>query len=264
MWRPERTADAVPNALDWSPTGRARVFAITFVGVLFCVAAALFVDSFNFRNLSSAELQRAISVNILVPTFLAGPLLFLLTSKMRQLAIAHREISIIAATDSLTAVMNRGAFTMLVDAFLERARQEVDQQRGALLIVDVDHFKSINDRYGHQQGDWALKEIAQAIKAQMRDADVVGRVGGEEFAIFLPGASAIHASSVAERIRKAIQVTTIVSLGDKETLSVSIGGSVFNAATSYDQLFKAADTLLYEAKAGGRNRIKVRPLANAA
>lgn len=120
------------------------------------------------------------AVDILLPTALAAPLLFMLLRKVQQLAIAHRELSVIASTDSLTAVLNRGAFTMLVDAYLSAASKETSIRSGALLVIDADYFKKINDKLGHQLGDQALKIIAKTIKGVLRNADIVGRIRGVE------------------------------------------------------------------------------------
>lgn len=241
--------------IDFSPTGWGRVVAFTVAGTLFCVAAALFVDSFNFPNLSEAALRRAILVNTILPTALAGPFLFFLLYKLRQLAIAHRQLQLIASTDSLTAVLNRGAFTMLVDAYLQKAEQQLDLRAGAMLMIDADHFKSINDKFGHDLGDTALKAIARTIKSELRGADIVGRIGGEEFGVFLPGAGQSDALAVAERIRKSISEVEFSPAGKTWPLSVSVGVAVFNAATAYETLFVAADECLYTAKANGRNQV---------
>lgn len=242
---------------DFSPTSWTRVALGTLGGIGLCVAAALYVDSFNFAGLDSPALQRAITVDILLPTVLAGPLLFLLLSKMRQLAIAHRELSIIASTDSLTAVLNRGAFTMLVDAYLKQAQQQSNLRSGALLVVDADHFKGINDKLGHQEGDRALRIIAQTIKGVLRQADIVGRIGGEEFGVFLPGADRPEALSVAERIRASIHDAIFPQNGGGHSLSVSVGGVSFAGLANYDELFVAADACLYAAKSAGRNQVRV-------
>jgi diguanylate cyclase len=243
--------------IDLSPTGRARVIGGTMLGIVFCVAAALFVDSFNFPNLSHAAVRRAVTVDIFLPAFLAGPLLFVLLWKMRQLAIAHRELSLIASTDSLTAVLNRGAFTMLVDAYLKQAREQASLRSGSLLLIDADHFKAINDKLGHQQGDQALKIIAKTIKASLRQTDLVGRIGGEEFGVFLPGADKDRAIDVAERIRTVIYRTIFPPLGSRSELSVSVGGVSFDREASYDDLFTVADRRLYAAKSNGRNQVNI-------
>lgn len=247
--------------LDFSATGKARMIAGTVFGTLFCIAAAIFVDSYNFPNMSESQLTRALLVDILLPTALAAPLLFLLLYKMRQLSIAHREISIIATTDSLTAVLNRGAFKMLVDAYLEQAVKQPTQAAGAFLVIDADHFKSINDRFGHQKGDDALQLIAQSIQSSLRLGDIVGRIGGEEFGVFLPKAGLDQAGIVAERIRSQISEIEFPPTTRKHVLSVSVGGVAYGGQTVYDDLFRVADQCLYSAKARGRNRVIFERLA---
>jgi len=247
--------------LDFSATGGARVIAGTLCGTLFCICVALFVDSFNFSSMTDAQYQSALMVNILLPAGLAAPLFYLLLHKMRLLAIAHQEISIIAATDSLTAVLNRGAFKMLVDAYLQQATQQKEQSTGAFLMIDADHFKSINDRFGHQMGDDALKIIAQAIKTSLRQGDIVGRIGGEEFGVFLPKAGHDQAFIVAERIRQQISAAEFPPEESTNELSVSVGGATFNTRTDYADLFRRADKCLYSAKSGGRNMVVLEPLA---
>lgn len=247
--------------LDFSATGKARVTAGTLFGTLFCIAAAIFVDSYNFPDLSESKLRRAIMIDILLPTALAAPLLFLLLHKMRQLTIAHRNISIIATTDSLTAVLNRGAFKMLVDAYLEQAIKQPAQSAGAFLVIDADHFKLINDRFGHQKGDDALQLIAQTIQSSLRSGDIVGRIGGEEFGVFLPKAGLDQAGIVAERIRIQISELEFPPATKSHMLSVSVGGVTFGGHTVYDDLFRMADQCLYSAKERGRNRVVFERLA---
>ena len=248
--------------LDLSSTGRARVYLTTLVGSLFCASTALYIDSFGFAAMTREALQRAIAVDILLPILLAGPLLFLLMSKIRQLAIAQRDLAVLASTDSLTAVLNRGAFTMMVDAYLEQSRRHANLRSGALLVIDADHFKTINDRFGHQLGDEALKLIAGSIKDTLRGADVVGRVGGEEFGVFLPGATPEEANTIAERIRLAVGKVKLPS--NAGAVSVSIGGVTFSGVSTYDHLFALADERLYGAKNSGRNRVLFRHAAGPA
>ena len=217
------------NLPDFSARGRARVVAVTVVGTVGCVAAALFVDSFTFLAEDAAARDHAILVDVLLPIALAAPLLAFLMSKLRELAIAHYDLSIIASTDSLTAVLNKGAFRMLVDAYLSKVAEQNDPCQGALLVVDVDHFKTINDRFGHEQGDTALQLVARSIQSALRGADIVGRIGGEEFGVFLVASSAVEAGSVAERIRGAIRGAEFRPRGNRnEPLSVSVGGREFS------------------------------------
>ena len=109
--------------LDLSAQSWGRVIVTTVLGTVLCVAASLYVDSFNFYRLDEAARLRAIIVDILLPTILAVPLLLFFTSKLRELAIAHHRLTIYASTDSLTGVLNRAAFSTLVDAFLRETRE---------------------------------------------------------------------------------------------------------------------------------------------
>ncbi|KQU79453.1 diguanylate cyclase [Mesorhizobium sp. Root695] len=245
--------------LDLSPTSWGRVIAVTIVGTAFFIAVAFFVDSFNFPYLSPEAVWRAQMTDLMLPLVLGGSFLFFLMWKIRQLAIAQRDLSVIAATDSLTAVLNRGAFSMLVEAYLEQTRKQEQTRSGALLIIDADHFKSINDRLGHDCGDQALKLIAQAIKGQLRGGDLVGRIGGEEFGVFLPGVDPSQSWVVAESIRRRIREMDFSPGGRPCPLSVSIGGTSFTGPITYEEIFSAADRRLYTAKSNGRDQVSFDP-----
>lgn len=247
--------------IDLSPTSWGRVVAVTVAGTAVCIAAAFLVDSFNFPYLSPEALWRAQLTDLLLPLILAGSFFFFLMWKMRQLAIAQKALAVVAATDSLTAVFNRGAFSMLVEAYLEQARSHSVVNAGALLIVDADHFKSVNDRLGHDCGDQALKLIAKTIQGQLRGADIVGRIGGEEFAVFLPGADPSQSWLVAETIRRRVREAEFSPGGRPCPLSVSIGGVAFSGPTTYAEMFVVADKHLYKAKSNGRDQVSFEPAA---
>lgn len=246
--------------LDLSSTSWGRVIAVTAAGTAFFIGVAFFVDSFNFPYLSSEAVWRAQMTDLLLPLGLGGSFLFFLMWKIRQLAIAQRDLSVIAATDSLTAVLNRGAFSMLVEAYLEQTRKREQTHSSALLIIDADHFKLINDRLGHDCGDQALKLIAQAIKGQLRGGDIVGRIGGEEFGVFLPGVDPSQSWVVAESIRRRIREMDFSPGGRPCPLSVSIGGTSFSGPTTYEAIFSAADRRLYAAKSNGRDQVSFDPV----
>ena len=246
--------------LDLSPEGWGRVIVYTVLGTAVCVAAALYVDSFNFPGMNNAGRLRAILIDVLLPIILAVPLLLFFTSKLRELAIAHKRLTIYASTDSLTQVMNRAAFSTLVDAYLNDVREHQDRAKGALLIIDADDFKAVNDRYGHDRGDEALVTIAGAIKAMLRAPDLVGRIGGEEFGVFLPGATVDQAELVAERIRENVNDAAFAPGGARHNLTVSVGGAVFERHLPFMELFRLADQQLYVAKRDGRNRVAIKPI----
>ena len=166
-----------------------------------------------------------------------------------ELAAAHRRLEEKASRDTMTGMLNRESFF----AVLEGSRRRTD--RGALLIIDADHFKKINDSYGHLTGDRALLDIASAISAGVRAGDVLGRIGGEEFGAFLVGASAEEAIRVAERIRRGVEAIRFQPVDEKLLpLSVSIGGTPCGRDANVSELMRAADKRLYEAKGRGRNR----------
>jgi diguanylate cyclase (GGDEF)-like protein len=124
------------------------------------------------------------------------------------------------------------------------------------MVVDADNFKAINDHFGHAAGDSALKLIALGAKSALRAADLIGRVGGEEFAVFLPRAGLVEARNIGERVRSAVGEMDFRPLGEPETLTVSVGGTVFQGPVSFTELFESADACLYSAKHRGRNRVE--------
>jgi diguanylate cyclase (GGDEF)-like protein len=162
-------------------------------------------------------------------------------------------LHLLATTDSLTLLNNRRRFLELSSHEIKRA-----QQRAAPLAVFmfyINYFKSVNDTYGHDVGDKVLKELAVLSKKNVRENDIVGRLGGEEFAVTMPNTEKMHAEKAAERLRKAIAHHKIIT--EEETLSVTISIGVVmmqdeNIAT-IDALLKIADEALYKAKEQGRN-----------
>lgn len=167
-----------------------------------------------------------------------------------ELADAHAKLSEVARHDDMTGLLNRKSFL----ATLKAARRHSDG--GALLVIDADHFKQINDTYGHGQGDIALSMIAAAIGEGVRERDLVGRIGGEEFAALLHGASNEDALLVAERIRQNVEALRFSPRdGQILPLTVSIGGTHISPGLTVSKLMREADNRLYQAKAGGRNQI---------
>jgi len=178
-----------------------------------------------------------------------------------ETAISREQLRHLGLTDALTAVGNRRYFDQRLNEEMMRA-QRASASLGCL-FVDVDHFKAINDRYGHAVGDEVLQTIAQRIRSQLRGADIVARYGGEEFAVLLPQADLARAAEVAERIRRTIAETPVAISDSIDLLAVtaSIGvatytGSDGDAGDHTRRLLSAADTALYRAKQQGRNRVE--------
>jgi diguanylate cyclase (GGDEF)-like protein len=165
-------------------------------------------------------------------------------------------------TDALTTVGNRRYFDQRVIEELARAQRMATPL--SCLFIDIDHFKSINDRHGHAVGDVVLQTIAQRIRAELRGMDVVARIGGEEFALLLPQVDPHQAVEVAERIRACVAGMPINtgSMAVSLSVSVSIGVAAIDTHSSdskavAQRLLRAADRALYDAKQNGRNRIAV-------
>ncbi|WP_353710854.1 GGDEF domain-containing protein [Arthrobacter sp. K5] len=188
-----------------------------------------------------------------VTTMVTMVLLVVVSFSMAGLSTEQqtRALRTVATQDGLTGLLNRGAF-------LEAAAQELERSKaansgGSLILADLDHFKSVNDTFGHAAGDLALQAFANACSASARSTDVAGRYGGEEFILLLPGAGPKSAEIIAGEISRRLAEQHIPELLRMPT--VSYGISTYNATTAdLDEVIAAADVALYEAKSQGRNR----------
>jgi len=181
-------------------------------------------------------------------------------------AVLVRHLQEVASTDAKTGLLNAAAWQDRASRVLERA--EGDEASAAVLILDLDHFKRVNDRHGHLAGDAVLASVAAALRAEVRDDDLVGRFGGEEFVILLPGREGVRydrpeIEAVADRIRRRVDVLRVgIATPDGpltvDDLSVSIGGATFpHDGGDLDRLLEVADSALYAAKRAGRNAVRV-------
>jgi diguanylate cyclase (GGDEF)-like protein len=162
----------------------------------------------------------------------------------------------LAVTDELTGLHNRRHFLQRLER--EALRSERYGHQISLLMIDVDHFKSINDNHGHQAGDVALKLLARTMNGSLRQVDSLGRLGGEEFGALLPETSRDKAVEIAERIRLAVESNPLKLPGQSLTLTVSIGVASYDQnAAGPEEMLKSADSSMYEAKKQGRNRVCV-------
>jgi two-component system cell cycle response regulator len=203
---------------------------------------ALVVGSISRRDELSREEQRMLeTVSAHASTTLANARLF---ARMEEMA----------TTDGLTGAVNRRRFQEQLTASLQRAARFGRQV--SVLMVDADHFKSINDTYGHPVGDLVLKRIARLLKAEARRTDVVARYGGEEFVVILDETGLDGAAQVAERIRERIEAETIQGDFGRVKVTASLGVATWPAhAETQELLLERADQALYEAKRRGRNRV---------
>jgi len=166
-----------------------------------------------------------------------------------------KKLKVLATHDDLTGLYNSREFLRLLQVEIERFQRYKSPL--SLLMIDVDHFKNINDRYGHQSGDNVLREIATLMQRGARSIDYVARYGGEEFTILLPDIPFSEAMNVAERLRNTIaNHATTLKKGQTVNVTVSIGVASFpEDATSSEELVAAADRAMYAAKVAGRNKV---------
>ena len=171
----------------------------------------------------------------------------------RQLVAAHEELREKAMHDPLTGLLNRGAFFEIGD--LEFARAKRSRTPISIVMADIDHFKSINDRFGHPGGDDVLREVARRLQATFRKEDAVGRYGGEEFVALAVGCEGPDAYRLAERFRQAVEREPFAIGAEWLDVTTSVGVVTGAAADGVLELVRAADEALYCAKTAGRNRV---------
>ncbi|AWJ83972.1 hypothetical protein TSH58p_10845 [Azospirillum sp. TSH58] len=182
------------------------------------------------------------------------PVIYVLINDVTALKESEERLRRLSITDSLTGVSNRRHFVEAAEQELARARRY--GRPVTLLMLDLDHFKSINDTHGHAVGDEALRAFTAASRALLRENDLLGRTGGEEFAILLPETDIAGARMVAERIRRRTAELAVPAGDETVRFTVSIGVACCAAGTrDVDAMLSSADEALYRAKAAGRNRV---------
>jgi diguanylate cyclase (GGDEF)-like protein/hemerythrin-like metal-binding protein len=169
-----------------------------------------------------------------------------------QLRHAVESLEQFASTDLLTSTWNRRRFEEVVEAEMDRSNRYGHPI--SLVLIDIDHFKNINDNHGHQEGDRVLVQVADCLRGAIRKSDSLTRWGGEEFIVLMPNTGLSHARFLAERIRDRIASRVFDSIG---SVTVSVGVAEYVPATSRDDWLKRADRAMYAAKHAGRNRVEV-------
>jgi diguanylate cyclase (GGDEF)-like protein len=246
-------------------------FGVAGLVVIFLTGPYIAIDSRDLLRMNVAALAATVVTLFFLPIDqfeMVGTIVFLTLSVVvssllgRVLEASNRRAFALeieqlrdARTDHLTGLDNRRAMQ-------ERGRREVklSARTGApvsVILCDLDHFKNINDEYGHEAGDDALVKVAQVLRAALRESDALGRWGGEEFIAVLPATSAVGARDVAERMRLAIEATKFDDLDDSSTISLGVATSqdANDPTLEWDLLIKEADQRLYRAKHEGRNRV---------
>ncbi|MFE0024092.1 GGDEF domain-containing protein [Amycolatopsis sp. NPDC059021] len=268
-----RELDIVSGALDRGVLGAAGVLAIIALYYVVNSAIAAITIALAGADRTARRLLGRLNENILeLATLCLGAATALLLAWHPWLALLmllplyalHRSALIrqfehAATTDSKTSLLNAASWRAIAQAELDRARQH--GTTAAILMIDIDHFRKVNNTYGHLAGDDALRALGETLRAMVRSNDLCGRFGGEEFVVVLPGcASADDVLAVANRIRERIASTPVTaqSTGATFSVTVSIGAAYFPATgMSLDELLLAADNALYGAKDAGRNQARV-------
>nr|WP_255699939.1 diguanylate cyclase [Jiella avicenniae] len=242
-----------------TPGGRpSKTRHFLYLGLLICLPSLTF-----FARSLGGELGDGfgeVAMRVILPLCIAKVVGVLALGRFiagtRKRFIATQLLEHQALLDPLTGLANRRSLERNSDAIIDRARRR--NEPVAALVIDIDHFKRVNDRFGHEMGDTMLRTVAATILANLRAGDAAARYGGEEIVVLLPRTGAAEASRIAERIRAAIGREIHHLAGTPQTLTVSIGvcshrGDDLNFKT----LFKAADEALYRAKDGGRDKVEV-------
>lgn len=213
---------------------------------------------------SSAAINRIVALTALALAAVVTLSMFLLYLPMRRgttaLLDAHSKMDELASTDPLTRVLNRRALIRNAEREMAKLGGEVATRNAGigLIMLDIDHFKEINDRHGHAAGDHVLQAVARRIEGAVRKGDMIGRYGGEEFLLLLPSSTRLEAIALAERLRAAINATPIdLPDGRQVQLTASFGVNVLDVPEQdFDSAVRNADEALYWAKQAGRNRVR--------
>ncbi|MGH3509190.1 MAG: GGDEF domain-containing protein [Nocardioidaceae bacterium] len=222
------------------------------VSVLLSAAVTALMQALVLGEQSGAGLLVAVGV----PALVAPPLAWYLSSMAVEADEGWRVAARLAMIDPLTGTLNRRRFFQLGLDEYSRAAQERDSV--AVLLLDLDNFKLVNDLLGHAAGDDLLTRVAEVCKAELREADQLARYGGEEFVVLLPGASVDEARQVGERLRRAVErlqvqpVTGSTGLAATASVGVSVGPS---EGDTFDTLVDRADQAMYVAKRNGKNQV---------
>ena len=232
---------------DWGMIISAGIF-----GLCEAAAAIAIFSGGSAGTQESLDIYRAIN-------FLSLPAAYTAMGLFTVLILASdmsKEMKALAMSDSLTGVLNLRGFEKAASRALSAARR--DNSPLSVIVCDVDHFKSINDRYGHAQGDVALIQFARHLQGNVRGQDIVARIGGEEFVLLLPGTPIEAATAIAERFRASISALKISSETSQFEIQASFGvATTTGAEDEIDHLIKRADEALYRSKRDGRNKVSV-------
>lgn len=194
-----------------------------------------------------------IGVSAFVSLLVGFPASIYILQQGKHLEIANRKLNQLIRYDQLTGLLSRGTFFDEVALALTNGPSRM--RSGAVFFMDLDHFKQINDQYGHAAGDDVLRVFGKVVAAQLREGEIAGRLGGEEFAMFIPGCTEKWARRRAEKLAASFSRERLDIFGREVGCTVSIGVYADDNISSLDAMLSRADKLLYQAKQNGRNRV---------
>jgi diguanylate cyclase (GGDEF)-like protein len=258
------SADWVIDEVPGIPAAIAGAVLFTVVNAtLVAVAAHSAAPETRWRDvlwtresllLDVVELCVGVIVTICCSVSLGLLLLALPPVVLLQRSLMHQQLQAAARTDAKTGLLNASAWQREADTELSRAVRAAEPL--ALLLIDIDHFKRVNDTHGHLVGDQVLIGVAGTLTNQLRDYDVTGRFGGEEFVVLLPGADTVEACRVAERLRNRVRRLAVAAEDGTVTVTISVGVALFRThGQDLIELLASADLALYRAKESGRDRV---------
>lgn len=254
---PQPTPEKPPFWLPWLErlVLRLDVVKSTLLLTLLATLCAIGVSQLGITLTGQGDRVRA-ALFALVCGFIIAPFFsYACIRLVKHLDLEHARVRRLAIQDGLTGLYNRRHFLDVVEREWSRAQRY--DTAAAMLLLDVDHFKTVNDRYGHLCGDAMLCAVADALLETLRSPDVLARFGGEEFIVFLPQTDPLGALDVAERMRQRIAQLQLPWEGQLVKVSISVGVAAMRPEhATLDHLIHDADVALYEAKAAGRNCVR--------
>ena len=219
-----------------------HIVTISFVLIIFNITLSNIISISNFH------------ANLFILAISFFGLLFTINETKKNNVLINK-LSNEAMHDGMTGLLNHKFFEKRLKEEIERSERY--EQNFSLLFLDLDKFKRINDTYGHQFGDYVLKQTSKIIQKSVRNIDVVSRYGGEEFSVILVNANRLDAQKTAERIRKEIELNEFIDGSIKEKLTISIGIGIYPAdANNFNGIISFSDRKMYKAKNDGRNCIR--------
>lgn len=243
--------------LSFSGVVKSRTRSIAVRSLLLVVAIILFAQGVNAYfngDLSGAERVADIILCLKITLIVAVPFVLYVVMLQVRADLAADYFRLLSRTDHLTGLLNRRAFLDLLKG--RKVREgTLSDDNDALLVIDLDHFKQVNDRFGHEAGDAVLQQVADLFRCNLRSDDIIARFGGEEFAVALNRFDAHETCTVAHRLRHTVESNVFLYDGQEIRVTISIGLVRYLKGQKLENALRQADLLTYQSKRNGRNRI---------